>query len=108
MTPNDPIAVETRRIVADVARSISQRAEAQGWKGKKADGLAIECACGALAAAIAIHGEDGHPTVNGLSFFAFMVGTRGFAYVKDRIEQHNDEKSTAAAHAFADALTKEA
>lgn len=94
----EAIAAESRRIVADVATSIVQRANAQGWKGKKADGAAIECAVGALAAAIAIHGENGHPTVNALSFFAFMVGTRGIAWVKERAA-----KTDAPAHESAEA-----
>lgn len=83
-----------------VAWSIQQRATAQGWKGKKGDGLAVETACGALAAAIAILGED-HPTVNALSMFAFMVGTRGMTYVHERAARHQPTPDSAEATARA-------
>lgn len=83
MSGTSPSSATVNRI----AWSIQQRATAQAWKGKKGDGLAIECAVGALAAAIAIHGED-HPTTNALSMFAFMVGTRGMAYVHERAAYH--------------------
>lgn len=75
-----------------IAWSIQQRATAQAWKGKKGDGLAVEAACGALAAAIAILGDDTRgeddPTMNAPSMFAFMVSTRGMAYVHERAARH--------------------
>lgn len=77
-----------------VAWSIQQRAAAQAWKGKKGDGLALEAACGALAASIAIQGDD-HPTTNALSMFAFMVGTRGMAYVHERAARHMPQENAA-------------
>ena len=84
----------TRRAVARIAWSIQQRAAAQTWKGKKGDGLAVEAACGALAASIALLGED-HPTTNSLSMFAFMVSTRGLAYVHERAEAPEQQENAA-------------
>lgn len=82
-----------------IAWSIQQRATAQAWKGKKGDGHAVEAACGALAAAIAILGNDTQgeddPTVNALSMFAFMVSTRGMAYVHERAARHMPEETSA-------------
>lgn len=83
MSEQSPSAATVNR----VAWSIQQRAAAQAWKGKKGDGLAVEAACGALAASIAIQGED-NPTTNALSMFAFMVSTRGMAYVHERAARH--------------------
>lgn len=74
-------------VVNRIAWSIQQRAAAQGWKGKKGDGLAIEAACGALAASIAMKGEE-DATTNALSMFAFMVSTRGMSYVHERAARH--------------------
>ncbi len=70
-----------------IAWSIAERAKRQGWKGKKADGLALESAIGALSAAIAFYGEEA-PETNSVSLFAFMVSTRGLAYVQERAAQH--------------------
>ena len=81
-------------IVNRIAWSIQQRAAAQGWKGKKGDGLAIEAACGALAASIAMQGEE-HATTNALSMFAFMVSTRGMAYVHERAARHMPQENAA-------------
>lgn len=75
------------RVTNRVAWTIQQRATAQGWKGKKGDGLAMECAIGALGAAIALNGDEAHET-QALSFFAFMVSTRGMAYVHERAARH--------------------
>ena len=65
-----------------------------GMEGKKGDGLAVEAACGALAAAIAINGEDDSVT-NALSMFAFMVSTRGMAYVHERAARHMPQENAA-------------
>lgn len=73
----------TKATVARIARSIVDRAERQGWKGKKADSLALECAVGALAGVIATCGEDS-TEANAASMFAFIVSTRGMAYAKER------------------------
>lgn len=70
-----------------IAWSIQQRAAAQGWKGRKGDALAVECAVGALSAAIALGGDE-NPTTNALSMFAFMVSTRGMAHVHERAARH--------------------
>lgn len=71
-----------------VAWSIVERAAHQAWKhGKKADGLAVEAAVGALAAAIAFYGDDA-PETQAMSFFAVMVGTRGYPYAKERAAMH--------------------
>lgn len=83
----DKYDTPAKAIVADIAYSIQQRAHAQGWTKKKADSFAVESAIGALMAAIAITGE-GTQTTNALSFFAFMVSTRGMDYVHERALQH--------------------
>lgn len=73
---------ERRAIVAQIARRIMERGQYQGWKGRKADGLAVEAAAGALAATVAMHGND-HPLSNAVALFATMVGIRGWDYVKE-------------------------
>lgn len=74
--------------VGRIAWSIEQRAAAQAWKGKRGDGLAVEAACGALAACIALCGEE-HPTTGAVSMFAFLTSARGMAYVHERAAAWN-------------------
>lgn len=69
--------------VALLAEKIMGRAQVQGWRGKKADDNAVEAVCGALAACIAMHGEEDART-RAVSMFAAFVGIRGIAYVAER------------------------
>lgn len=74
---------EAANAVATTAQQILGRATVQNWRGKRADANALEAACGALAATLAIHGND-HPTTSAMSMFATFVGIRGLDYVKER------------------------
>lgn len=75
----DPQIETTKRI----AQGIVSRADAQGWKGKKGDGNALEAVMGALTTAIVIYGNEANLTQR-LSMLAYLTSIRGLAYVRER------------------------
>lgn len=79
-----------RDTVTEIAKGIISRAEAQGWKGKKGNELAMEAAIGGLNAAIAIYGNE-HDVTKALSMFAFLTSTRGLAHVRERAAWTTEE-----------------
>lgn len=77
-----------------VAYSIRERAMAHGWKGAKANAYAMETAAGALAATLALMGEDS-PHTQAMSLFAFLTASRGMTHINERAARYIE--STAAA-----------
>lgn len=77
-----------------VAYSIRQRAMAQGWKGAKANAYAMEAATGALAAAMALTGEESAHT-QAMSLFAFLTASRGMTHINERAARHIDRTAAA-------------
>lgn len=61
-----------------LARQIISRCEAQGYKGKTRDKMALEMYIGAMMACV---NENGIPTQ--FSVGAMLVSTRGFAWIEE-------------------------